>query len=445
MPDFRLVADELAEDIASGRLRPGDRLPPQRDFAYRRGIAPSTAARVYAELVRRGLVSGETGRGTFVRAAPAPAGPILAEPASAPVDLELNFAVLPGQEAEMARLLASMARPAALGEALLPIGAVGTAAARHATARFLARGGWTPDPAQILFTGKGRHAIAAAFAALAPPGERVGVEALAYPLVKGIAARLGITLVPIALDGQGLRPDALARAHWQAPLRAVYMQPVLHNPLGIAMPPQRRAEIAAVLGATGLVAVEDAINAFLADEAPLTALAPDRVVLVDSLSKRVAPGMALGFVVPPPALVPTVAAAVRSGGWAASGLPLALGVRCMSDGTAERLATAKREDAAARQVLARAELQGLQVQADPRAYHLWLELPEPWRAEAYVAAAARRGIAVAPAGAFAMAQGHAPNAVRVALSAPGGDVLATALRVLRRLAESDPDTVAGIE
>ncbi|MGH3460567.1 MAG: GntR family transcriptional regulator, partial [Kribbellaceae bacterium] len=71
MEDYRLIADRLAADVAAGRLRPGDRLPPQRRFARENGIASSTASRVYGELVRRGLAVGEVGRGTFVRAADA--------------------------------------------------------------------------------------------------------------------------------------------------------------------------------------------------------------------------------------------------------------------------------------------------------------------------------------------------------------------------------------
>ncbi|MFD8741187.1 GntR family transcriptional regulator, partial [Streptomyces sp. NPDC059618] len=89
MADFRLIADRIAGDIASGRLRPGQQLPPQRRFARRHRIAPSTAGRVYGELVRRGLVVGEVGRGTFVRAAPVVGqGRALVEAAtSAPVHL----------------------------------------------------------------------------------------------------------------------------------------------------------------------------------------------------------------------------------------------------------------------------------------------------------------------------------------------------------------------
>ena len=64
--EYAKLADAVAAEIASGVLKPGDRLPPQRTFAYERKIATSTASRVYTELLRRGLVVGEVGRGTFI-------------------------------------------------------------------------------------------------------------------------------------------------------------------------------------------------------------------------------------------------------------------------------------------------------------------------------------------------------------------------------------------
>src|SRR5712691_6571336 len=64
--EYAKLADAVAAEIASGALKPGDRLPPQRSFAYERKIATSTASRVYTELLRRGLVVGEVGRGTFI-------------------------------------------------------------------------------------------------------------------------------------------------------------------------------------------------------------------------------------------------------------------------------------------------------------------------------------------------------------------------------------------
>ncbi|WP_031225459.1 GntR family transcriptional regulator, partial [Streptomyces roseochromogenus] len=97
MTDYQSVADAVAEEITSGVLRPGDRLPPQRAFAKRHGIANSTALRVYRELARRGLTVGEVGRGTFVRAAAADPAPALTEPAAGRIDLELNYPSVPEQ------------------------------------------------------------------------------------------------------------------------------------------------------------------------------------------------------------------------------------------------------------------------------------------------------------------------------------------------------------
>ncbi len=438
MDDYRAIADQLAADVAAGRLRPGDRLPPQRWFARDRGIASSTAARVYGELVRRGLAVGEVGRGTFVRAAAGPVEPALAEPAaSGRVDLELNFPVLPEQAALLSRSLARLVRPERLAATLRPTGASGTAAARDAGAALLARGGWTPDPQDLLFAGSGRQAIAAAVAALVPPGERLGVERLTYPVVKGIASRLGVTLVPLAMDEAGVLPEALDDG---PPLRAIYLQPALHNPLGVTMPEQRREALADRLRRGGTLAIEDSIYGFLREDLPpLAALAPDHVVVVDSLSKRIAPGLTLGFVVAPRTIGPEVASALRAGTWMASGFALDAATAWMTDGTAAAIAAAKRTDAATRQQLAAERLAGFDLRADPHAYHCWWELPEPWRADTFVAAAARRGIAVSPAGSFTVSPGHVPNAVRLALASPPLDTLASALDVLAELARCGPE------
>jgi DNA-binding transcriptional MocR family regulator len=434
--DFRDLADVLAADIRTGRLRPGDRLPTQRRFARDRGVAVSTASRVYRELVRRGLAVGEVGRGTFVRAGRPDPGPALAEPATARVDLELNFPLLPDQSELLARSLDGLLRADALDAGMRPMTASATPAARAAAAVALTRTGWSPDPASIRFTGNGRQAIAAAIAALVPVGERLGVEALTYPVVRGIAARLGVELVPLAMDADGLRPDALAAA---GPLRAIYLQPTLHNPLGVTMPAARRAELAGVLDELDLPAIEDTINAFLRDdEPPLAAMAPERTVLVDSLSKRIAPGLTAGFVVPPPRLLGPIEAAVRGGGWTAQRFAVEAASRWINDGALATIVTAKRADAAERQRLAGVRLSGFVLRADPSAYHCWWELPSPWRADTFVAAASRRGIAVTPAAAFAVGNGHAPNAVRLALASPPLPVLDTALETLAALARTAP-------
>lgn len=209
------------------------------------------------------------------------------------------------------------------------------------------------------------------------------------------------------------------------------------------MPGHRRAELAATLRELDIPAIEDAIYGFLRNDLPpLAALAPERTVVVDSLSKRLAPGLSLGFLTVPAGATQDFATALRSGTWTASRFALDAATRWMADGTAAAIEEAKRSDAAARRRIVTDRLAGFRVRADPQAYHCWWELPEPWRADTFVAAAARRGIAVTPSGAFAVGPGHAPNAVRLALASPPLDVLADALDVLAGLAHGVPEDTA---
>lgn len=440
--EYLKLADTVAIEIASGALKPGDRLPPQRSFAYQRKIAVSTASRVYTELLRRGLVVGEVGRGTFVSGETRRGYTSLTEPRGQRIDLEVNYPLLSTQSAMIARSLEGLDRPEALDVALRQHSITGTQAARTVSAAFLSRGDWKPAADQFVFTGSGRQCIAAALAAMVPSGGRCGVEALTYPFIKDIAARLGVTLVPLAMDEEGVRPDAIQKAHREAHLSALYIQPTIQNPLGMTMPPTRRADIVRVVEKLGLPIIEDTVYGFLGDEAPLAALLPDQCIVLDSLSKKVAPGLAIGFIVSPPRLRERIMASVRSGGWTASGFAMTASTRMMDDGTVSELVRLKRIDAARRQQMAAKYLAGFEIQANIQSYHLWLTLPAHWRSQTFVAAAARRDIALTPSTTFAVAPGHAPNAVRLALGAPSSEQLETALRTLSGLlaAREDFDT-----
>ncbi len=438
--EYIRLADAVAAEIAGGTLKPGDRLPPQRIFAFQRKIAASTASRVYTELLRRGLVVGEVGRGTFVSGqSPQAVGQPPLEPRGAKIDMEINYPMLPIQSAMIAKSLAGLERAEGVEIVQRQGSSGGTQAIRNIAAGFMSRPGWTPNSEQFAFTANGRQCIAAVLSAVVPAGGRCGVEALTYPFIKGIAARLGIILVPLAMDADGVRPDAVQKAHREAHLSALYIQPTIQNPLGMTMPGPRRADLLRVVEKLDLTVIEDSVYGFLSDEAPLAARAPDRCVMLDSLSKKVAPGLALGFIVSPPRMREGILNSIRSGGWTASGYAFAAGQRLMGDGTAAELIRLKRADAQRRQQMAAERLAGFEIQADRKSYHLWLSLPHHWRSQTFVAAAARRDIALTPSTTFAITPGHAPNAVRLALAAPTIEQLDFALRTLADILRTQQD------
>jgi DNA-binding transcriptional MocR family regulator len=339
----------------------------------------------------------------------------------------------------IAKSLEGLQKPAALDGALRLATSAGTPALRSVAAAHLSQGSWSPAAGQLVFAGNGRQSIAAALAAIVPTGGRCGVEALTYPFIKGIAARLGISLVPLAMDDDGVRPDAVQKAQREAHLAAIYIQPAIQNPLGMTMPAARRGDLLRVVEKLNLPIIEDNVYGFFDSEPPLAALAPEACIVIDSLSKRVAPGLSLGFIVPPQRLRESVMASVRSGGWTASGFAFAAAQRMTADGTIAELTRLRRQDARARQQLAVDRLSGFDIRTNGKCYHLWLILPPHWRSQSFVAAAARRDIALTPSTAFAVTPGHAPNAVRLALAAPTMEQLESGLRTLAAMLHAKED------
>ncbi|OPF80401.1 hypothetical protein VT50_0213235 [Streptomyces antioxidans] len=141
----------------------------------------------------------------------------------------------------------------------------------------------------------------------------------------------------------------------------------------------------------------------------------------------------------PTALTGEIAASLRSGGWTPMRFALEAAHRWQRDGTVQKLVAAKQREAAVRQGIAAGHLADFAVRTDPRSYYCWWQLPRPWRADTFVAAAARHGIGVVPAAAFTVNGHHAPNAVRLGLASPARDVLARALGTLVELARSTPE------
>jgi DNA-binding transcriptional MocR family regulator len=445
------IAEALAQDIDAGRLRAGDRLPTHRDLAYRLGVTVGTVTRAYNEAARRGLVGGEVGRGTYVRDPQRTAVPsLLAEPAlpgeaGGVVDLSVNMSVPAEGERLLAATLAQLAGEPGLGALLGYQPHRGTARHRAAGAAWLSRRGLAVDAERVIVTAGGQHAMLTAFAGLTRPGDLVLTEALTYPGMKSLAAMLQLRLQGVAMDQDGLLPEALEAACRAGNPRALYCMPHLHNPTGSQMPLARRQAVAAVAAAHGMAIVEDDVYGFLGEAVPaLASLAPEVGHYLTSTSKSLAPGLRIGYLVAPPGRQGAFVGPVRTSTWMAAPLMAEIATRWIEDGTADRLAADARTEASARQAMARAALAGWRWRAHPTGFHGWLELPEPWRAEELAGAARARGVLVAPASAFAVGR-PAGEAIRLCLCAtPSRSSLERGLAIIAELLATGPDATPSI-
>lgn len=433
---YKTIVDAFASDIATGVLAPGTRLPTHRQLAAQQGLALVTASRVYAELEAMGLIRGETGRGTFVREIALPLGHGVDQQAASigVLDLNFNYPALPGQAELLRKGLRQLALSGDLEAVLRYQPHAGREHERACIARHLISRGLEVDAGQVLMVSGAQHGLATTVMALLKPGDVVAVDALTYSGFKVIADAHRLELVPIVLGENGPDLDALEALCRKRRIKAVYAMPTLHNPMGWVMDLHWRQRLVSIARAHGLLLIEDAAYAFLADEpaVPLRALAPEMTVYVSGFSKNVATGLRVGFVVAPLQWVPAIERTIRATTWNTPGIMTALVCGWIEDGTVARLEAEKRQDARMRQTLARKTLAGLKVVGHPASYFLWLPLPAEVRADQVAAALLAINVAVSTAEAFAISS-PVPHAIRLALGSVEVQALQHALHKVRQV------------
>jgi DNA-binding transcriptional MocR family regulator len=439
-PIYERLTAALADDIASGALSPGDRLPPQRALAFRLGLGVGTVTRAYAEAEQRGLLAGQVGRGSFV------AGHQAERAANAPPVLDMARNVPPPGPAQ-ARLGTAMARLAHRRDLAARLGyppSGGFEADRAAAASWLAHiAGWTDlDPARVVCTAGAQQAVAIALASVCRPGDTIIAEAATFSGLKSLAAVLDYRLAPAALDAEGLTPDALDRAAAETGARVCYVLPS-HNPTARVMGEARRREIIQIARKRDLTLIEDDLYGAYAMDlglTPLARLAPERVFHATSLSKAVSPGLRAGYLVTPDAeAYERALSALHALAVGPPGFGLSLASQWIEDGSAAAILAETLTEAAARTALA-LEVLGAAVErpAAQASLHVWLPMSEI-AAERAAARTLRAGVEVTPPGAMIL-DGSLISGLRLCLgSALDRAALARSLQAVRT-ALSDAET-----
>lgn len=433
---YKQLVDQFASRIRSGELSPGTQLPTHRQLAAREGLALVTASRVYAELEQMGLVSGETGRGTFVRETALPLGHGIDQPPATEgmIDLNFNSPSIPGQTDMLRQALRQLSISGDLESLLHYQPHAGRQHERAIVATHLQQRGLKVTAEQVFLVSGAQHGLAATVMSLLQPGDVVAVDALTYSGFKVLAEVHRLELVAVAVNDAGPDLQALEQLCRKRRVKAVYTMPTLHNPLGWVMDTTQRQQLIAIARRYNLLIIEDAAYAFLADNPPppLITLAPELTVYVSGLSKNVATGFRIGFIVAPDRCVPLIERTIRATTWNTPALMTAISCGWIEDGTVARLETEKRSDARARQSIAREALAGLDYVAHPASYFIWLRLPEEARADQIAMELIKANISVSTAEPFAIAD-HAPHAIRLALGSVDPDTLKTALTNVREV------------
>ncbi len=442
-PHYLAIADIIGEDVRTGRLAGGDRLPPQRKLAARLAIDFTTVARGYGEAQRRGLVESRIGQGTFICGKP---GLRLGARRAQAVDLSMNLPPEPDDPDLLERMHAGFAE---VGRDLLSLlryqNFGGAPADKDAASAWLSRRALVPAQDRIFVTPGAHPALAGILTILAKPGDAILCEALTYPGVRSLAAQQGLRLTGLPMDADGIDPDAFAAACETLAPKALYLNPTLQNPTTLTVPAERRAALAEVARRHRLPIIEDDAYGFipLHGPPPLASIAPDITWHIAGLAKCIGAGLRAAYVVAPDARAGwPFANALRAATVMASPLTAALATRWIEDGTADSILRFIRGETAARQKLARDLLPPASYRADPLSFNLWVPLPKPWTRSAFIGHMRAARIGIVASDAFT-ALGEPIEAVRVCLGGPAKrEQIRDALDFMSHALEEAPDLVS---
>ncbi|MGZ5198549.1 MAG: aminotransferase-like domain-containing protein [Terriglobales bacterium] len=410
-PRFLQIADALQHAIGNGLLKPGERLPPQRQLAAQLDVDLTTVTRAYDEARRRNLLEGRGARGTYVAAPKVELTSVL--------DLSMNTPPPPhGVDFnDMLKQGLSQVLMRADNELLMTyhLGG-GSASDRKAGAKWIGPMFGEVPPEHVVVCPGAQAAIAALILSLTEPGDVILAEPTSYPGLRTAATQFGRRIVPVSADKHGMVPEALEDACRQHGPRLVYLNPTLQNPTAVTMPERRRKELAAVAKRCNVRIVEDDPYWLLAEAPPppIAAFAPDHVYYISTLSKCLTPGLRVAFVlVRDPGERERFLVALRSFALMVAPLTAALATQWIMDASADRLMEGVRDEARVRHKMARDILAGRYCGAGD-GLHVWLELPAYWRPYQIARAAEREGLAVTPAEVFATGSEFV-NAIRISL------------------------------
>jgi DNA-binding transcriptional MocR family regulator len=433
-PTYLAIADAIGEAVRLGQLRPGDTLPTHRLLADLMGVNVSTVTRAYREAGRRRLVGGEVGRGTFVLGVASEAALFALQhrPEGGVIDLSLNMPPVAMRDHDLAKALGRM-DPTQAARYLHYPSPDEVLVHRQAAQGWLKRRGIEADPEGIVVCAGAQHAMDTAISFFREQ-EELACEALVYPGLKAAARHWQRRLHPLSMDDQGLLPEALEAA-FRSGLRLAVVSPTLHNPTTATMGLARRRQIVEVARKWDATLVEEDVYGLLPESSfpPLVSLAPERVLYLTGLSKTVAPGLRIGYLMLPERLRERMREAEHHTTWYVSALTMALATRWLNDGTAWRRLLAQRRELAARHRLCQEHLEGFKWRGEPHCPHVWLAAP-PGGSSDFAKRALGAGVVVVPSSVLAAGRPSGADGIRISIgSAPDRRTLAEGLIRLARL------------
>lgn len=430
------MAELLEEDIKSGKLKAGTKLPPQRELADFLDLNLSTISKAYKLCGQKGLVSASVGNGTYVSSDAAAETVLLCGRENTHI-IEMG-AIVPSVTANLKvkqYMENLMKKPDALQ--LFSYGAPGgTKRQCKAGVTWLGKSGFDTDMEHIIPAAGGQNAITAVFGALFETGDKIGTEPMTYPGVKTAAKLFGIHLLPVRTYDDEITEEGLRYALRNENIRGLYVIPDYQNPTAHIMSLVTRKMIARVAGEEDLLVIEDGINNLLEENPvpPVAAFAPEQVIYISSLSKTVSPGLRTAFIHVPDRFHERVVTALYSMNIAISPLLATVSAALIEDGAADAIIADRKKEIRERNAVVNRILEGFVLPGELTVPLRYVRLPEYFTGKSFEICARQAGVEVYGAERFCVGNRIPEKAVRISVTTPPSlEILTEGLNRLKAL------------
>lgn len=418
-PLYISLATQLENDIAGGVLRPGTKLPPQRELADFLDINVSTVSRAFKICSQKGLLSSTIGSGTYV-AYDICTNVFDASTFNKPHFIELG-SMMPETipQGEVISLFQKMMTEPDFGKLFQYSHGISDWQ-RKAAVKLMNRVGCPASAERVLTASGGQNAIAAIFAGLFKPGDRLGVDPLVYPGLKSAAKLFGIQLVAIQQENGEMSEAGLRYAIKNDNIRGIYVMPDCQNPTTHTMTAGSRKMIARIAKKFHLIVIEDGINSLLLEQKRRTiyADAPEQTIFLLSLSKTVNPALRLAYLGIPEQYYQKMNNALYNINLSQSALLIELASRMIVSGELETLLERRRKGLILRNQLTDRVLSRYEIWGNSTSLNRWLCLPKGITGTQFEHLVSEHGVLVYGSERFAVGRNTPAGAVRLAICAP---------------------------
>lgn len=416
---YQALACQLEEDIASGVIRPGTKLPPQRELADFLDINVSTVSKAFKLCELKGLLSARVGSGTFVAYDALTSGRLLTEHAKGSV-IDMGATVPePSGNAFLMEMLQEIVSSEENARLFSYQGEQSMQWHRETAVSLLSSCGCSAGYEQILFASGGQNALSAILAAIFKRGDKIAVDEHTYPGIKTAAAMMGIQLIPVQQDSQGMSPDALEFVCRNEKISGVYLIPACHNPTTISMPQRRRREIARVIRDHHCLLIEDGTYQLMdGNQRSISEDIKEQSIYLVSLSKVIAPGLRIACLKVPLRLKSEISDALYSLNISIAPLMAELTARVIASGQFEKIIANHQKNTARRNEIVDKYLSPKICLGKKTDIFRWLLLPEKYSGEEFQHLSLSKGVQVFAAEKFAVGKTPPAQAVRLSICAP---------------------------